>query len=88
MCKSDSNLLCVWSTVLISSQGFPSITIPSVAPQAPAINENHRPSPDWPPRGHVKFDHYSTRYREGLDLVLKDISVDVPGGTKVAYPAY
>ena len=52
--------------------------------EAPPIIESNRPSDDWPSQGHVKFDHYSTRYREGLDLVLKDINVDIPGGTKVA----
>ena len=51
--------------------------------EAPPIIESHRPPDDWPPEGHVKFDHYSTRYREGLDLVLKDITVDIPGGMKV-----
>ena len=51
--------------------------------EAPPIIESNRPSDDWPSEGHVEFDHYSTRYREGLDLVLKDITVDIPGGTKV-----
>ena len=39
---------------------------------------------DWPVEGRVQFDHYSTRYRPGLDLVLKDISCDIPGGQKVS----
>ena len=52
--------------------------------EALPIIENHRPPDDWPRDGHVKFDHYSTRYREGLDLVLKDIDVDIPGGKKVS----
>ena len=51
--------------------------------EAPAIVESHRPPPEWPSEGHVKFDQYSTRYREGLDLVLRNISVEIPGGTKV-----
>ena len=52
--------------------------------QAAAIVPDHRPNDDWPERGHVTFNHYSTRYREGLDLVLKDIKADLPAGTKVS----
>ena len=55
--------------------------------QAPAIIVSHRPPDGWPTAGEVRFERYSTRYREGMDLVLMDISVTVPGGTKVsAYP--
>ena len=54
-----------------------------VPTEAPPIVKDHRPSSDWPSEGKVTFDGYSTRYREGLDLVLKEISVDIPGGTKV-----
>ncbi|KAF9957217.1 hypothetical protein BGZ72_002050 [Mortierella alpina] len=39
---------------------------------------------DWPPRhGTIVFDNYSTRYREGLDLVLKNVSFRVQAGEKV-----
>ncbi len=51
--------------------------------EAPPIVESHRPPPEWPSEGHVQFDHYSTRYRQELDLVLKNISAEFTGGTKV-----
>lgn len=37
----------------------------------------------WPQQGRIVFEHYSTRYREGLDLVLRDISISVESGEKV-----
>ena len=51
--------------------------------EAPPVIKDYRPSPEWPNKGEVLFDNYSTRYRQGLDLVLQDISVKIPGGTKV-----
>jgi ABC-type multidrug transport system fused ATPase/permease subunit len=39
--------------------------------------------PDWPAKGHLRFHHYSTRYREGLDLVLKNISIDILPGQSI-----
>ena len=52
--------------------------------EAAAIIDDCRPPDDWPSEGHVQFNHYSTHYREDLDMALMDISVDIPGGTKVA----
>ena len=51
--------------------------------QAEWINPNKRPPDDWPANGECKFDSYKTRYREGLDLVLKGITCDIAGGEKV-----
>ncbi|XP_046577436.1 multidrug resistance-associated protein 1-like isoform X2 [Haliotis rubra] len=42
-----------------------------------------RPNDDWPDAGVVKFLDYSTRYREGLDLVLKGITCTVHSREKV-----
>ncbi|XP_067675325.1 multidrug resistance-associated protein 1-like isoform X2 [Haliotis asinina] len=37
----------------------------------------------WPQKGNLAFKNYSLRYREGLDLVLRDITFTVHGGEKV-----
>ncbi|CAL1261490.1 unnamed protein product [Larinioides sclopetarius] len=38
---------------------------------------------NWPPRGSIDFYGYSTRYAEGLDLVLKDINLHIEPHEKV-----
>ena len=42
-----------------------------------------KPKDPWPDNGKIKFNEYSTRYREGLDLVLKKISFEVKPSEKV-----
>lgn len=50
--------------------------------------EGNRPDPRWPIQGEVVFDRYKTRYRPGLDLVLKGISAHVKGGETVSTRAF
>ena len=44
------------------------------------------PPSDWPQVGRVEFRDYGLRYREDLDLVLKNINVTIDGGEKVGAP--
>ncbi|KAK0386338.1 hypothetical protein NLU13_6175 [Sarocladium strictum] len=55
----------------------------SLPSEAPDVVPNHRPPVAWPADGEVEFKNYSTRYREGLDLVLKNISLDIKGHEKI-----
>uniref|UniRef100_A0A8C7EUI1 Multidrug resistance-associated protein 1 n=1 Tax=Neovison vison TaxID=452646 RepID=A0A8C7EUI1_NEOVI len=41
------------------------------------------PPSTWPQVGRVEFRDYGLRYRENLDLVLKNINVTIEGGEKV-----
>ena len=41
------------------------------------------PPPSWPEHGAVSFKNVKLAYREGLPLVLKDVSFDVKPGEKV-----
>ena len=51
--------------------------------EAPEVIHRHRPPISWPASGAVQFNNYSTRYREGLDLVLKNINLDIKPHEKI-----
>ncbi|KAH9104022.1 hypothetical protein AeMF1_019798 [Aphanomyces euteiches] len=40
---------------------------------------------EWPVDGNVSFESYSMRYRDHLDLVLRDVSFVVNGGEKLSF---
>ncbi|GAB7347940.1 hypothetical protein MBLNU459_g5452t1 [Dothideomycetes sp. NU459] len=51
--------------------------------EAPEIISKNRPPVSWPAKGAVTFNNYSTRYREGLDLVLKNINLNIKSHEKI-----
>lgn len=51
--------------------------------EAAWYNEATKPKATWPDQGHVVFDSYSTRYRDGLDLVLRKISFETKPAEKI-----
>lgn len=55
----------------------------NLVPEADLIVENNRPAPEWPSKGSISFVDYTTRYREGLDPVLKNISLDIKPSEKI-----
>lgn len=42
----------------------------------------------WPQEGVVEFNNYSTKYREGLDIILKNINFKISKGEKVKVSYY
>ncbi|KAG0223089.1 Canalicular multispecific organic anion transporter 2 [Actinomortierella wolfii] len=50
--------------------------------EAPAETAQCLPE-GWPQAGAIEFRNYSTRYRLGLDLVLRNISFEVQAGEKI-----
>ncbi|KAK6200451.1 uncharacterized protein RJT21DRAFT_107434 [Scheffersomyces amazonensis] len=55
----------------------------NLKPEAETIIENNRPAESWPTDGAISFKQYSTKYRENLDPVLKDLSIDIKPSEKV-----
>lgn len=51
--------------------------------QEAAWNKPDSTSKSWPEKGSVEFQNYSVRYREGLDLVLKDLNFKINAGEKI-----
>ncbi|GFO48336.1 multidrug resistance-associated protein 1 [Plakobranchus ocellatus] len=54
-----------------------------VAQEADWIESARRPLPTWPSKGVIQFNNFSMRYREGLDLVIKGMTIRIEGGEKV-----
>ncbi|KAI1293280.1 Canalicular multispecific organic anion transporter 2 [Mortierella claussenii] len=48
-----------------------------------AVNKDLIENGKWPTRGHIVFKNYSTRYREGMNLVLKNVSFEVQPGERL-----
>ncbi|KAJ2800354.1 hypothetical protein H4R20_004094 [Coemansia guatemalensis] len=55
----------------------------NLTPEAPNVIEDCRPKREWPEQGLVEFKNFSMRYREGLDLTLRDLSFQVLARQKV-----
>ncbi|XP_078097039.1 multidrug resistance-associated protein 1 isoform X2 [Mustelus asterias] len=55
----------------------------STPKEARWIIRDNRPSKTWPSEGKIEFVNYGLRYREDLDLALKDITVSINGGEKI-----
>ncbi|KAF9349243.1 hypothetical protein BGX34_001909 [Mortierella sp. NVP85] len=51
--------------------------------EARDVIPDSRTDPAWPQYGTIVFNEYSTRYREGLDLVLKDVTFSIRGGERI-----
>ena len=47
------------------------------------MDPEKRPQAEWPEVGNVSFKNFGLRYREGLDLVIKNISCSILGGEKI-----
>ncbi|XP_054708720.1 multidrug resistance-associated protein 1-like [Uloborus diversus] len=54
----------------------------NLTPEAP-WEKVLKPPETWPEAGCIKFQNYSTCYRKGLPLVLKNLNFDIPSGKKV-----
>ncbi|KAI8318155.1 MRP3s1 protein [Martensiomyces pterosporus] len=52
-------------------------------PEGSHAAESVQPPSEWPTAGKIEFRNYSMRYRQGEDLVLKDVSLTIHPGEKI-----
>jgi len=53
--------------------------LPSERPE----HTNDKPDLRWPQSGAITFDQYSVRYRDELDLVVRDLNIKIKAGEKI-----
>ncbi|KAF9292451.1 hypothetical protein BGZ68_005134 [Mortierella alpina] len=73
-------LFCLFQGNLVSVERVHEYTVKNT--EAPLVTGEFIPEA-WPDKGHIVFKNYSTRYREGMDLVLKNVSFEVKPAEKV-----
>jgi ABC-type multidrug transport system fused ATPase/permease subunit len=54
-----------------------------LTPEAPEMIPDHRPPQEWPAEGRVDFVNYETRYRPGLELVLRGVNCSIRSHEKI-----
>ncbi|EGV65927.1 hypothetical protein CANTEDRAFT_97001 [Yamadazyma tenuis ATCC 10573] len=55
----------------------------NLKPEAEMVIEDNRPAESWPAEGAISFKNYETKYRENLDPVLNNISIDIKPREKI-----
>ncbi|ORX98599.1 P-loop containing nucleoside triphosphate hydrolase protein [Basidiobolus meristosporus CBS 931.73] len=75
------NLCCNLETSVVSVERIREYS--ELEPEARDVIPDSKIDPAWPPHGEISFNKYSARYREGLDLVLKDVNFTVKPGERV-----
>jgi len=59
------------------------VIVYSELPSEGDLTSPNDPPPSWPSEGAIAFNNVKLAYREGLPLVLKDVSFEIKPGEKV-----
>lgn len=81
--KTDNNLLRQIYQKYVKLYSFSILRLLHLFFQAPWHIPDKNPPQSWPSEGKIDFINYKTRYRNGLDLVLKGITCYIKACEKV-----
>ncbi|XP_070201750.1 multidrug resistance-associated protein 1-like [Littorina saxatilis] len=73
--------ICEFETNIVSVERLKEYS--ELDTEAPWIIGDKRPPRSWPETGEVTFNNYQTRYREGLELVVKGVTCSIKDGERV-----
>ncbi|KAI1300362.1 Canalicular multispecific organic anion transporter 2 [Mortierella claussenii] len=75
------NNTCIVETTMVSAERVKEYCeLPS---EALDVIPDSKTDKNWPQQGKIEFQNYSTRYRDGLDLVLRNVTLTVHAGERV-----
>ncbi|KAF9373724.1 hypothetical protein CPC16_001710 [Podila verticillata] len=75
------NTICLLETSIVSVERIKEYS--ELKSEARDVIPDSKTDDAWPQQGKIQFSNYSTRYRDGLDLVLKDLDFTVSAGERV-----
>ncbi|CAI7750870.1 unnamed protein product, partial [Closterium sp. NIES-54] len=74
---------CSLENQMVSVERILHFSHPAVPSKAPLVLPHHRPPPNWPHKVCVELDGLQVQYRPDLPMVLKGVTLTIPGGNKV-----
>ncbi|XP_064621093.1 multidrug resistance-associated protein 1-like [Lineus longissimus] len=74
-------MTCDMESYIVSAERIQEYT--TLKSEADWTKDDQKPPIEWPDSGKVQFIDYATRYREGLELVVKNIQCLIKPGEKV-----
>ncbi|KAF9323833.1 hypothetical protein BG006_001111 [Podila minutissima] len=75
------NTICLLETSIVSVERIKEYS--ELKSEARDVIPDSKTDEAWPQQGMIQFSNYSTRYRDGLDLVLKDLDLIISAGERV-----
>ncbi|KAG0056402.1 hypothetical protein BGZ83_005117 [Gryganskiella cystojenkinii] len=75
------SIICIIETSIVSVERVREYSM--LTSEARDVIPDSKTPEAWPQTGELVFNDFSTRYRDGLDLVLKNVDVTIAGGSRV-----
>ena len=80
-CPGGDVGICSLETTIVSVERVKEYS--ELAPEAPYEIPDSKTGKSWPEHGRIEFQNYSTRYREGLDPVLRNVDLSICAGERI-----